>query len=107
MSMVGNGIVLRDGPIESGKLVGGAGLVLDCATHPRAAISAKAVVVHWPAFFAPTETCRDRTCGSLTCLRRREMLRPRAFVPLGMLKVRGRYCFTHWIYEKSDSNGTG
>src|SRR5216684_5527817 len=59
----GSGIVLRDGQTESGKSVGDAALVLDCATLPKAAIC-----VPEPCF-GHSETCRALSCGFLTSLR--------------------------------------
>ena len=60
----GNGIVFRDGQTESGKSVGDAALVLDCATLPKAAICALERVIP-----RVSETCRGRSRGFLTSLR--------------------------------------
>jgi len=75
MSTDGNRTALRAGQTESDESVGDAGLVPGCATHPRAAICVEAGVVRWLPYFALSETCRARTCGSLTCTRRPEKLR--------------------------------
>ena len=52
-------------PAESGKSVGGAGFALGCATLPKAAISARAGVVHWLPSFAFSEICLARSVASL------------------------------------------
>jgi hypothetical protein len=66
-STVGNGTAFRDGRTELGVAVGDVDLVLDCVTHPRAAICAEAGVVHWPRYFALSETCLARSPGFPTC----------------------------------------
>jgi hypothetical protein len=78
--MAGNGIVFQDGQTESGKSVGGAGLVLACGIHPKAAISVQQVsgdLGSSASGFAPTEVCHARSPGFPTCSprlkRRREL----------------------------------
>ena len=50
-STAGSGTVFRDGRTESGVSAGYAVHVLDCATHPKAAICAEAGVVRWAPIF--------------------------------------------------------
>src|SRR5258706_5102884 len=60
-STAGNGTAFRDGQTESGKSVGDAGLVLDCATLPKAAICVR------ESCFERLETHLAPICGFLTC----------------------------------------
>lgn len=68
----GNGIVFRDGQTELGKSVGGAGLVLGCATLPKAVICVQQVsgdLGNLASGFALTEICHGQSRGYLTSLR--------------------------------------
>src|SRR6266567_3704547 len=73
-STAGNGTVFRDGRIESGVLVGGAALALDCATPARAAICAEADVERLPPSFELTDLCRARSRGFRLCFHLRQTL---------------------------------
>jgi len=61
----------------SGVSAGDAVHVLDCATHPKAAICAEAGVVRWAPYFALTETCQGRSRGFLTYSLHRKRRRKR------------------------------
>ena len=73
-STVGNGIAFRDGRTESGVSAGDAGLALDCATLPKAAICVRALCGGlWG-------TCHGRNHGFRLCSRHRKRRQKRASV---------------------------
>src|SRR5436190_2124465 len=73
-STAGSGTVFQDGRTESCKSVGGAGHVADCAPLPKAVICVRA------SCFGRSATCRDQTCGFLTCSPHLKRQRRRASV---------------------------
>jgi hypothetical protein len=71
--MAGSGTAFRDGRTGSGKSVGDVGLVLNCATPPKAAICVR------EQCFEHLETCRVPIFGFRTCSRLSKRQRKRGY----------------------------